>query len=64
MDDRHDPHRLPGTIVPHLELVADLHDPPPEFGDEPRRMLFDDGHLWVTNTGDGTVSVPEAPIPE
>jgi YVTN family beta-propeller protein len=33
-------------------------------GDQPRRMVYVDGQLWVTNTGDGTVSVPVAPVPE
>lgn len=26
-------------------------------GNEPRRMVLSEGALWVTNTGDGTVSV-------
>jgi YVTN family beta-propeller protein len=36
-----------------------------ETGNQPRRMVFAEGGLWVTNTGDGTVSVfGEYPIPE
>jgi phenylacetate-CoA oxygenase PaaH subunit len=36
-----------------------------ETGEEPRRMVFHEGPLWITNTGDGTLSAfSEYPVPE